>query len=222
MPYETMFSLAVSVASPMRVPEGTIARIEEQIAATEQALGFEREKYRDNPERWMSHNVSRDIDDRKACEAVAKHNQFVVWLFRRMEAWGKSPPDKDAEVLTVERSAELFPFLVQIRLSPDRWSGDFYQERMDEFYEVMRGRATNGISFGAKSLTPQQADAVVTLFAEHLDLHDIRLAVPKGRDYLARSDDGGYSWCEKCCAAIAECDIGSCGKRRCPLAEDID
>jgi hypothetical protein len=222
MSYEVIFSFSISVAKPMRVPAGTMARIESQIRATESALGFKREKYRNNPERWVTHTVGDDIDDKIACHAVSEHNRFSFWLWRRIHEWSKQHPDGKTEVLTVKKSAALFPFLGQIDLSPERWTADFYQERMDEVYEVMRGRPTNGIIFDAKALTPAQADAIITLFSGCLDIHDVRLAVPKGHDSLARSDDGGYQWCDKCFCAIAESDIGCCGKKKCPLADDED
>lgn len=221
MSYEVIFSFAARIAKPMRVPAGTIAEVEAHIRTTETSLGLKREKYLDNPERWVSHNVSDGIDDKVACKIVSAHNSFSFWLWRQLDKWAKGKPEGKTEILTVEKSAELFPFLGQLSLSPERWTADFYQERMNELYEVMRGRATNGISFNAKkALTPEQADAVMTLFGDHLDTHDIRLSVPKGHDYLARSDDGGYSWCDKCFCAIAEGDIGDCRKRKCPLIDE--
>lgn len=221
MSYEVIFSFAVSVAKPMHVPAGTVERIETHIRETEASLGFKREKYLDNPERWVSHTVGADIDDEIACQIVSDHNNFSFWLWRQLAKWSKEKPKGETEILTVEKSAELFPFLGQLHLSPERWTADFYQEEMDTLYEVMRGRPTNGISFDAKALTPEQADAVTTLFSSYLDTHDIRLSVPKGRDALARSDDGGYDWCEKCGCAIHPDDVGDCRKRGCPLIREL-
>lgn len=217
---EVIFSFSVSISKPMRIPVGTIYEIEDRIKKTETALRFTREKYLKNPERWVSHDIGKDVDDKTACRVVSEHNQYSFWLWWWLSEWANKTPDGNTEILTVEKSAELFPFLGQLSLSPDRWTGDFYQEQMVELYEVMRGRETNGISFDVKALTPAQADAVINFFSRHLDTRDIRLAVPKGHDYLARSDDGGYSWCDKCYCAIVEQDVGNCRKRKCPLVED--
>ena len=68
-------------------------------------------------------------------------------------------------------------------------------ERMEHVYEVLRGHESEGVTFDAKALTPKQAAAVIRMLEPYLDAHDMRLEVPRGYDYLASSDDGGYDWC---------------------------
>ena len=87
---------------------------------------------------------------------------------------------------------------------------------MEHLYEVMRGRKSEGVTFGEKALTTKQAAAVINIFSPYLDHDDRRLDVPNGYDYLASSYDGGYDWCEKCGAMRPE-DADACRKRKCPI-----
>jgi hypothetical protein len=109
----------------------------------------------------------------------------------------------------------------------ERWTAEYYKERMDCLYAVMRGRETEGVSLDVKALTVKQAAAVARLFAEFLDPGDNRLDVPHGHDYLASSYDGGYYWCagedakpSGCYRAVHPDDIGDCRRRKCPLKEE--
>lgn len=90
---------------------------------------------------------------------------------------------------------------------------------MGSLYEVMRGRPSEGITFDVKALTPAQAGAVIRLFEQFLDTHDVRLEVPHGYDHLASSLDGGYQWCNKCFRPMAPEDGAGCRRRKCPLAD---
>jgi hypothetical protein len=110
----------------------------------------------------------------------------------------------------------------ELEVAPARWTLDFYRNRMEHLYEVMRGKENEGVSFDVKALTPKQAAQVINLFSTYLDSHDLRLDVPKDRDYLASSYDGGYTWCDKCFAAIAEDGRGECRRRKCPLRDEDD
>ena len=105
-------------------------------------------------------------------------------------------------------------------MPPERWTDDYFRDRMEHLYEVMRGRESEGVTFDAKPLTEKQAASIIRIFDQFLDPCDLRLDVPNGRDYLASSSDGGYDWCEKCGPMVWD-DVGDCRKRGCPLLKEL-
>lgn len=138
-------------------------------------------------------------------------------MYEDFGEWHAKPPPAPNETLTVEDARSFWHALEsRIDVPAQRWTSDYYQERMEHLYEVMRGRPSEGVTFGTKALTPKQAAEVVVLFSEFLDDHDIRLDVPLGHDGLRSSADGGYVWCEKC-GAITDDDVEACRKRKCPI-----
>ncbi len=211
------FTFAAGLSKPLKCPKGTLDSIMAHVAWIESELSLETEQYLDNPPHWT--NQSTDFeqveDDGKLCAAVERHNSWVRSLYRQMGEWYDKPVE-GGDTITAEDATKFWHGLQLLSVEPERWSADYYRERMECLYEVMRGRQCEGISFGVKPLTEKQADSVICLFSEFLDRHDIRLAVPNGRDCLKASCDGGYTWCEKC-GAVDENDYGSCTKRKCPL-----
>jgi hypothetical protein len=121
-----------------------------------------------------------------------------------------------SEKLTPEDAAEFWHGLETLEVPRTQWTREYYTARMESLYEVMRGRESDGVSFDEKPLSPRQAAQVINIFSPFLDDHDCRLDVPKDRDYLASSYDGGYDWCEKCGAVTPE-DGDRCCKRKCPI-----
>jgi hypothetical protein len=223
MSFHVHFAFSSGISKPIRCPKGTLASIKEHVAHVESTLGLKPERYRDNPAHWSSRNRFEGVSDKVLCEAVEEHNRWVIRLYRQFGEWSKSPV-KGGEKITPADAETFWHALEELHVEPGRWTSEYFRERMESLYEVMRGRATNGVSFDAKPLTPEQAGAVITLFGQYLDTGDIRLAVPVGYDCLRASEDGGYSWCEKC-GAIAEEDvegrIRNCRKRGgCPIRND--
>lgn len=227
MSFHVFFSMSTGLNEPIRCPKGTYKRCLERVAHVEKMLGLKRTKYRDNPIHWdhlANLKEMAKVPNDVLCREAEKHNTWVRWLYGQFEEWSKTPPQgDDTELLTPEMAAEFWHALEFIEVPLDRWTSDYYRARMEACYEVMRRGESDGVSFDAKPLTAKQADAVIRLFSQFLDAHDIRLAVPVGRDCLKSSDDGGYTWCEKC-GAIDEDDveykIKYCRKRGgCPLRE---
>lgn len=131
-------------------------------------------------------------------------------------------PLPEPETLTPEGAASFWRGLRDIDVPAGRWTGDYYRDRMQHAYEVLRGRESEGVTLNARrSLSPRQAAAVVCLFAEWLDPADLRLDVPNGCDYLASSSDGGYDWCEKC-GPMNPDRVGGCRRKACPLLAERD
>lgn len=219
MSYQVYFMFSEGLNKAIMVPKGTIDRMQKHIEDVESTLNIKREKYKDNPERWAHTNYS-DISDKVLCETAESHNARVRWFYELLEK-SSNEAAKEPEELTNDVFQQLLPGLSMIRVKPERWTGDYYTERMQALYEVMRGRDCEGISFDAKKLTEKQAAAVVTLFSEFLDHDDRRLDVPKGHDYLASSYNGGYEWCEKCGAITYE-DSLQCRRSTCPLLAEYE
>lgn len=217
MAYHVFFSFSSGLAAPLWAPKGTKAAIKEHIKEVERILRLKRTKYRDNPVHWDS--FSRDfsqISDELLCQTISEHNRWVRGYYHNFGKWSKEPV-KDGEIIT-PKDAEKFWFGFEMfHVPPERWTADYYREQMEVCYRVMRGHPTQGITFETKALTPKQAGAVIWLFADFLDTHDIRLEVPNGRDHLATSNE--YDWCQKC-GPMDPDDAAGCRKRKCPLRED--
>lgn len=221
MSFHVFFSFSTGLAQPLSVPKGTKAEILAHVEEVERVLGLERTKFGDNPAHWTHWNRNFDkVPDDLLCKTVEKHNRFVQRLYEQLEAWTREPV-ADGEQLTPEDAAEFWHGLEMLKVPPARWNREYYRARMDELYEVMRGREAVGMSLDARTLTPRQAAAVVRIFDQYLDPNDDRLDVPHGYDHLASSYDGGYDWCDKCCRPIHPDDNG-CGRRKCPLREGDD
>lgn len=214
MSYHSFFSFAAGLEKTLHIPKGTIEQIIDCIAETENALKITREKYLDNPEHW-AHNDYKTIQNKILCSTASIHNRIVRNFYNDLAIWAENPPS-EFEELTNEIFQTILPGLNEIKVKPERWTGDYYTEQMEHLYEVMRGREDDGVSFDTKKLTEKQAAAVINLFSEYLDKDDRRLDVPKGHDCLASSYDGGYEWCEKCGAITFE-DARRCNTRKCPL-----
>jgi hypothetical protein len=215
MSFKVYFNLSAGLKQPITVPKGTLKEIYEHIKDTETQLGFEMKQYKDNPKHWRSTQPKDGVSDDIYCQIAEEHNRFVRWLYELFERCSETP-SKDGEIITPEESEGFWHGLVNIDVPHSRWTRDYFVNRMMAFYEVMRGRETEGIIFEAPKLTEKQASAVINIFSSILDNHDVRLDVPKGHDYLASMDDGGYYWCEKC-GAVTEEDADNCTKRKCPI-----
>jgi hypothetical protein len=217
MAYNPFFELTDALAKTMKVPLGTKGYVVNHIKNVETTLKIERDKFQDNSEYWKSNDYS-DIPDKVLCEIASKHNAWVIWFYNRLIAWEEKPPET-FEKMTRKDFQNYLPALKRIVVPPERWTGDYYRKRMEVLYEVMRGRECEGITFDEKALTVKQASQVINLFSEFLDVHDLRLAVPKDCDHLASLSEGEYEWCEKCGAITYEHSL-ECRKHGCPLKKE--
>lgn len=200
MSFKVYFTFAAGLKEAMKVRSGMIAVVRKSIADVEESLGIQREVY-NGETRWNSFPLCKNaekISDEDYCNAVENHNRTVRWFYERLREWSKKPPTDETELLTPEIFGELLIGLQTLDVPVERWSNDYYRARMESFYEAIRGRESEGMSFDAKSLTEHQAASVIVLLSQWLDSGDIRLDVIKGTDQLAASYDGGYSWCESC------------------------
>lgn len=220
MSYHVFFAFSSGLKNPLQVPKGTKQEILAHIEHVQSTLNLEITKYENNPAHWNHWKMGYEgIDDEVVCETVSKHNQWVRRIYWKIAEWAKKPVE-DGETISLEDAQEFWHGLEILSVDPSRWTPDYYRERMETLYEVMRGRETEGISFGVKALTEKQAAAVINIFSEYLDKGDLRLDVPHGRDYLASSCDGGYDWCDKCYRPMVWDDAQYCRRRKCPLIEE--
>lgn len=226
MSFHVFFSFSQGLAERIRVPAGLKRTIMEHVEDVESALGLKRTRYKKNPVHWDTfdpeyRNGFPSVDDETLCRAVQAHNAWVRGIYYTIAKYAKEPyKGKGGEWLTPKDAQKFWHGLEMLDVDPHRWTMEYYRDQMDHVYEVMRGREDRGVTFDAKPLDPQQASAVVNLFAVYLDSNDLRLTVPNDRDYLASSYDGGYSWCEKC-GAVASDDVGFCKKRKCPINAEL-
>jgi len=250
MSYHTFFTLAAGLKKPIRVPKGTLAACQDHIERVERCLGFETTQYGDNPPHWKSTEPKDDVDDELFCDVASAHNRWVRWLYEKIGEWARTPARKkltdgwhenhyprphedrwrlmsgnygkpvETEVLTPADAQTFWHGLVDIQVPVERWSKDYYIDRMQHLYEVMRGNEREGVNFDAPKLTTKQAAAVINLFSEFLDEHDMRLDVPRGRDYLASSYDGGYDWCDTH-GAVSRDDGICCSNKKCDLRQEL-
>jgi hypothetical protein len=221
MSFHVFFSFSSGLSAPLNVPQGTKQSYIEHVEHVEKTLGLKQTKYKDNPIHWdnFRRNLSK-IDDKVLCETVQEHNDWVRCSYDKFEEWSKNPVKKNAEQITPEDAQLFWHGFETLEVPVEKWTREHYVNRMEHLYEVMRGRDSEGVSFDEKPLTGKQAAAVIRIFDQYLDAHDMRLDVPRDRDYLASSYDGGYDWCEKCCCAVHPDDIGGCTKKKCPLREE--
>lgn len=225
MSYSVFFGFSSGLAKPLKVPVGTKKAILEHVEKVERVLGLKRTQYEDNPVHWdhFDHeyrNGFPSVDDKTLCNTVEDHNAWVRGLYREFGEWFEKPfkssKGRRGEWITPKDAKMFWHSLVELNVEVSRWTPEYYINRMEHLYEVMRGRESEGVTFGAKALTTEQAAAVVNIFSPFLDKDDRRLDVPNGYDYLASSYDGGYTWCEKCGAVTPE-DADACRKRKCPI-----
>lgn len=127
----------------------------------------------------------------------------------------------ETEVLTPEDAQTFWHGLREIDVPVERWSRDYYVDRMNHVFRVLQGDEDEGVTAEAKPMTAKQAAAAIHVFAKYIDDHDTRLEVPNGHDYLAASDDGGYDWCVKCGPAHPD-DVPHCRKKACPARAERD
>jgi hypothetical protein len=224
MSYSTFFSMSSGFSKPIRVPAGSKDAIMQHIEEVESILGLKRSKYKSNATHWDFFDARTragfpDVEDEILCKTVLDHNDWVRRWYKDFAEWAKKPPVGKTETITPKQAVKFWFGFQMLSVQPNRWTGDYYRDRMDHLYEVMRGRENQGVSFDEKALTPRQAAQVINIFSEYLDTNDLRLDVPNGRDELASSYDGGYTWCEKC-GAVAEGDEDYCKKRKCPIREE--
>jgi hypothetical protein len=229
MSYHVFFGFSSGLAKPIRVPVGTKKAIIEHVKEVESVLGLKRTQYEKNPIHWdyfdsQFMNGFPGVDDEVLCKTVSYHNAWVRGIYRDFAEWSKTPfkssKDHKGEWITPKDAEKFWHGFQTLGVGSSRWTGDYYTERMESLYEVMRGRESEGCTFDAKPLTEKQAAAVINIFSPFLDHDDRRLDVPNGYDYLASSCDGGYDWCEKCGAMRPE-DADACRKRKCPLREEF-
>jgi hypothetical protein len=223
MSYRTFFSFSTGLSRAISVPKGTFAAMTELIREVEETLGLKTTQYLNNPPHWdRPGNAIMAIDNELLCKTAQSHNDVVRDFYEDLSKWSKNPV-KDGEKLTPKKAAKFWHGLEMIEVPPEKWTSDYYADRMEHLYEVMRGREHEGESFNADPLTPKQAGAVIDCFS-FLDVGDIRLTVCEDEDHLRRSDTGDYEWCSNC-GGIATDDVPQkilhCKKRTpCPIREE--
>jgi len=115
-------------------------------------------------------------------------------------------PDRtpQTEVLTPEQAQTFWHGLQAIDVPVGRWTEEFYRDRMDHLYEVLRGREHEGASIDCDPLTPEQVADVVWLLdtGGYIPSGGLDLDVPQGCDGLSSADE--YKRCTICGAVDLE------------------
>lgn len=215
MSYFVWFDFSSGLKNPITVPTGWTEKTLNYVADLEEALGIEREQYKDNPPHWK-HTTYQGIPDEVLCELAENHNDWVRRVYDDFSKWSKTPPT-DGETLTPERATEFWPALTMIHIPPQRWSRDYYRQQIEHLFDVMTDGEHQGVTFDEKKLTPKQAGEVIHLFAEYFG-NDVELVIPAGYDFLMDAEE--CDWCEKCGKHITY-DDNSCRRRKCPVRAEI-
>lgn len=217
--HHVMFSFSTGLNKSIKVPKGKCEEIKAAVEWITKEAGLEVEKYMENPPHWKSYTPAKNIKDNRACELVRDHNAWVQRLYKNIAEWSKNPP-KDYEEMTPEFASSIWYGLDTLDIPISRWSKEYYKQEMQELFDIMTGSEDFPTEWGEKKLTPKQAAAVIHLFEEYLDEHDIRLELPKGGDTLLDSDE--YFWCENHGAIPHdEAEETKRGKIRCPICKKV-
>jgi len=218
MSFNVFFMFSAGLQTPLKVPKGTFDAIMGEVRWIEKELGLETEQYRKNPPRWK-HNDFKEVDDETLCAAAERHNAWIIMLHGQFGEWFKNPV-RGGERLTPTKAKRFWHALEMITVPPERWTGDYYEERMKALYEALRGRAfgAEGMCFDARALSPRQAASVINLLSSWLDGEERDMDVPKGCDWLGSRYHGDYEYCEKCGPVTNE-HVDACRKRGCPAKD---
>ncbi len=224
MSYHVLFDLSIGLSKPITVPRGTLENILAHIHWAEQELGLiieENPQSQSGKKYYRNHQPKEGVSDETFCQVAEKHYQFIRELYQEFADCSQTPC-VEGETITPEESEKFWYGLTTIEVPVERWTMEYFRARMEEIYDVLRGNSSllkSNIFFDSKALTARQAAEVIGVFSAFLDKWDLRLDVPKDRDYLASSYDGGYYWCEKC-GAVTEEDAARCRKRGCPIRKE--
>lgn len=242
MPIETRFMFTTGLSAPMIVPAGTLKRAQEHVSHVETTLGLRVEKYLDNRAHWCDTTPTVKVTDEGLCKLALEHDEWIDRLWTRLVKWHESPPTGETEVLTPEDAATFWHGTRKIGVPIERWDRRYCRKRMEEMYEILRGRPTRGFHCGSKPLTPEQANSVLWLVGEHLGINpdQLDMAVPKEWRWDSKArrmklvqldeaqpsgsyDGDGYDWCERC-GPVAQNSSGETGcprrKSQCPIKRD--
>lgn len=161
--------------------------------------------------------------DEAICEFASEQCKLVEMAYDMVQKATPEPTTENTALLTQGDFKAILPMLKQVDVPIERWSKDYHRERMDEVYEILRGRPTDKVSWEIPPLTEEQAAGVVWLIDVVLgvDRHQNDLAVCKGQDHI--SDTNEYHWCEKCGAVdYDDTHEDDEGETVCDLCESSD
>lgn len=199
MSYRVFFSFSTSLSQNLRVPKGTLAKITEQIRATEEMLGLTRtptytpkgEKQKPgwqwlDTEREMRKKLGprpaseghqwwlaqRDWDKTKEAMGwrVRGHNEFVRGLYDDIVRWSKDRlKGRGTETITVGQSAEFWGGLAIIEWPRELWSKEFFTDHMEHLFDLLTRGESRGRSLGCAPYNLRQADCLIRMLEDELD-----------------------------------------------------
>lgn len=244
MSFNVHFSFSWCLAKTLTVPAGTKEQSIAHVNEVQRLLNLTLEPpyggnlkaygelYPSHWDTWKRSAAWETVNDEILCKTVESHNRWVRSMYDDFEKYATTPFVATAwvgtEELTPADAREFWHGLTILEVPVDRWTRDYYRARMEALYEVMRGRPSEGMELDSKPLSQQQTGAVIRLFEQYLDNHDLRLDVVQqpgrgfnGLDFIASSYDGGYDYCDACYKSIAPDCIGQCCRRKCPLKREV-
>lgn len=197
MSFMVFFEFSVGFQRTLFFRKGTYERVLLAVNSTERRLGIRREYY-DGACRWRHPLVIKVVGDAEYCDAVEQHNRMVRYFYSECDEADVQATERRSEAISPDMAANLFIGLRLLSVTPEMWTRDYYQARMEAIYQTLRGREEEGMTLDSEPLSVKQAEDVIILFSQYLDVHDIRLAVCKGQDSLTNSYSEGYFWCSQC------------------------
>lgn len=243
MSFSVYFDFSWCLAKTLTVPAGTKKDAMDHVNEVQRLLNLKLEPpyegnikacgelYPAHWDTWKRTGCWDKLDDDLLCKTVESHNVWVRAMYKKFAEYAKKPfvatQRSGTEELTPADARDFWHGFEILEVPVSRWSIDYYRTRMEALYEVMRGRSEEGTILDSKPLSQQQAAAVIRLFEQYLDNHDLRLDVVQspgrgfnGQDRIASSYDGGYSYCDGCYKPIDYDCIGDCLRRKCPLKRE--
>jgi len=194
------FELSTGVLNTIKVPEGTIDYCLDRIEKTIHKAQLKCQVFRGNVS-FEKREPHPSLNNKEASNIVIEHNQFVNNFYNDLTKWSKEPPKEPTEDLIPEISKRFWYGLVELRLPPHRWDGEFYEQTMKNFFQIMQGNKEKQQEFGifwdeSNKLTAKQAAEVIWLFAPFLDSTNIQLEIDEIGEELMKTED--LSQCCKC------------------------
>lgn len=236
---EVRFDLSTGLKKPLVVPLGTLAAAQAHVGDVEEWLGLRAEQgSAARPARWYSTTPTTSISDEVFCNIALEHSQWLDGFWQDLQKWAATPPGGNTEILTLEGASTFWHGLVRISVPVERWSREYYFERMKSMYKIMRGEPVEGIAWGGSPLSIKQASGVLWLVEQWLgvDPGDQRLEAPREWRWCAKTqkhklvqldlversgsyDGDGYEWCEHCGPVTQDNGDTGCPRsaKRCPI-----
>lgn len=185
-----------------------------------------------NPDEATLRRYAVESWRRAVCDRLDRQAELVRKLYedlteegqRRLVADERAMANAAVVEWTLDAAADLWHALDPVSIPLDLWTEEHQRRVLERAYEALRGQGDGEYILDGRALSPAQAGSVLWLFENLVDLPHgdaLRLAVPRGRDRLASSEE--YEWCSGC-GAVENDDVDhyvrTCRRKGCDLRKE--